>query len=206
MTNIAPTFLSSSPCLPFGCFIQVIGCTACSGRSATTSEAWVWMQWTLTKDHVYCSFLITWHSLDHLDEQGRWLTSSEHFHLFLSSRQYKWHLIFGGYGTQPSPHKAFLLQNRQIPSSHWNLQFCVSIWILCYAQTCTSTINKTAELTRPANCVVVWRKTRRQKLKDWHDLMCIHPISFISKRWHIWAVVSNNIIEDCERKEIPFLF
>ena len=68
LTNIPPTFLSSSPCLPFGCFIQVIGCIACSGRSAKTSEAWVWMQWTLTKDNVYCSFLITWHSLDHSDE------------------------------------------------------------------------------------------------------------------------------------------
>ena len=93
LTNIPPTFLSSRPCLPFGCFIQVIGCIACVGRSATRSQAWVWMQWALTKDDLYCSFLITWHSLDHLDEQGRWFTSSEHFHLFLNSPQYKWHFL-----------------------------------------------------------------------------------------------------------------
>ena len=75
------------------CFIQVIGCIACAGRSATRSEAWVWMQWALTKDDLYCSFLITWHSLDCLDEQGRWFTSSKHFHLFLNSPQYKWHFL-----------------------------------------------------------------------------------------------------------------
>ena len=34
-----------------------------------------------------------WHSLDHLDEQGRWFTSSKHFHLFLNSPQYKWHFL-----------------------------------------------------------------------------------------------------------------
>ena len=70
---------------------------------------------------------------------------------------------------------------------------------------------QTAEQTRPANWFAAWHWTRKAKNKT-DMILCVYWgllvqnfISFKLNR-HIWAVVSNNIVKDRERREIPFPF
>ena len=145
----------------FGCFTQTVGCVARAGRSATKPNgAWVQMPWILTKDDVYCSFLKTWHSLDHLDEQGTWFTSSEHCHPFLNSSKYKRRFLkVTGFSlvhiTAWSPNLLFAEKSSNSAPS----------FELCHAQTCMWHSRDNKPLNRPDQLTDLRRGTGRERQK-----------------------------------------
>ena len=150
------------------------------------------------------------HRLDHSDEQGTWLTSSRHFHMFVNGPRYEQRFI-GSYRVQRSPHRHFYCMIREPPLRGGNFS-STPVFEFCRAQTCPC--------HSPDNKLLNWSDQRAvlrlmawdTKAKNKTDMMlCVfwgllvqNIISFISKNRHMWAIVSNNIFEDRQRRDIPF--
>lgn len=146
------------------------------------------------------------HRLDHLDEQGTWFTS-KHFHMFLNCPQYEQRFI-GGYRVERSPHKTFLL----ISPLRGGIFNSTPSFEFCRAQTCPCHFPDDKLLNWPDQLTVLRLLAWDTKAKNKTDMMlCVYwgllvqnIISFISKNRHMWAIMSNNKVEDRERRDIPF--
>ena len=82
----------------------------------------------------------------------------------------------------------------------------------CRAQTCPCHSPDNKLLNWPDQLTVLRLVAWDTKAKNKTDMMlCVYwgllvqnIISFISKNRHMWAIVSNNIFEDRQRRDIPF--
>ena len=152
------------------------------------------------------------HRLDHSDEQGTWFTSSRHFHMFLNGPQYEQRFI-GSYQAQRSPHKTFLMYCMiREPPLRGGIFNSTPAFEFCHAQTCPCHSPNNKLLNWPDKLTVLrlaaWDTKAKNKtdmmLRVYWGLLAQNIISFISKNKHMWAIVSNNIFEDRQRRDIPF--